>query len=82
MVVGKLVRAGDEYQVTEPRVLNPPGPTSATDTSVAGWSDSSALYEFKSFTNGGADATYVQVGGIHRRRYLVGEPGNGQADAP
>ena len=65
MVVGKLVRAGDEYQVTEPRVLNPPGPTSATDTSVAGWSDSSALYEFKSFTNGGADATYVQVGGIH-----------------
>ena len=29
MVVGKLVRAGDEYQVTEPRVLNPPGPTSA-----------------------------------------------------
>jgi hypothetical protein len=46
-------------------VINPPGPTSATDTNVAGWSDSSALYEFKSFTNGGADATYVQVGGIH-----------------
>ena len=66
MVVAKLSRAGDKYQLTDPRVINPPGPTSTTDTSVAGWSDSSALYEFKSFTHGGADATYVQVGGINR----------------
>ena len=51
--------------MTDPRVINPAGPASATDPSVAGWSDSSALYEFKSFTNGGADATYAQVGGIH-----------------
>ena len=65
MVVGKLTRAADRYEVTDPRVINPAGPASATDPSVAGWSDSSALYEFKSFTNGGADATYAQVGGIH-----------------
>ena len=66
MVVGKLVRTSGKYEVTDPRVINPPGPTSTTDTSVAGWSDSSALFEFKSFTHGGADATYVQVGGINR----------------
>jgi hypothetical protein len=66
MVVGKLVRTSDKYEVTDPRVINPPGPTSASDKNVAGWSDSSALYEFKSFTHGGADATYVQVGGINR----------------
>jgi hypothetical protein len=66
MVVGKLVRTSDKYEVTDPRVINPPGPTSAGDKNVAGWSDSSSLFEFKSFTHGGADATYVQVGGINR----------------
>ena len=66
MVVGKLVRAGDQYEVTDPRVINPAGPASAADPSVAAWSDSSALYEFKSFADGGAAATYVQVGGINR----------------
>ncbi|MCW2984942.1 MAG: hypothetical protein JWR63_2512 [Conexibacter sp.] len=66
MVVGKLRRAGAKYEVTDPRVINPAGPASATDPRVAGWSDSSALYEFKSFAHGGAEATYVQVGGINR----------------
>jgi hypothetical protein len=66
MVVAKLSRAAGKYELTDPRVINPPGPTSATDPHVADWSDSSALYEFKSFTDGGADATYVQVGGINR----------------
>lgn len=66
MVIGRLERATDKYVITDPHVINPPGPSSPTDTDVAGWSNSSALYEFKSFANGGADATYVQVGGIHR----------------
>jgi hypothetical protein len=66
MVIGKFTRAGDKYEVTDPKVINPPGPSSASDPRVAGWSDSSALFEFKSFTHGGADATYVQVGGINR----------------
>jgi hypothetical protein len=63
MIVGKLQLEGDEYVVADPRVINPPGPTSPTDPNVAAWSDSSALYEFKTFTDGGADATYVQGGG-------------------
>jgi hypothetical protein len=63
MIVGKLQEAGDRYIVTSPRVINPPGPTSATDPNVFAWSNSSSLTEFKTFTNGGADATYVQDGG-------------------
>jgi hypothetical protein len=66
MVIGKLTRASDTYRVTDPRILNPGGPTSATDPSVARWSDSSALYELKSFADGGAAVTYVQVGGVNR----------------
>ena len=62
MVVAKLVRESDKYVVTDPKVINPPGPTSATDPNVAAWSDSTGLFEFKSFTHGGADATYVQSG--------------------
>jgi hypothetical protein len=63
MVVGKLERSGSEYVVSDPRVINPPAPSSPSDPKVADWSDSSALTEFKAFTNGGADATYVEVGG-------------------
>jgi hypothetical protein len=63
MIVGRLERTGSNYVVKDPRVINPPGPTSPSDTDVSAWSDSSGLYEFKTFTNGGADATYVQVGG-------------------
>jgi hypothetical protein len=63
MVVGKLEGSASEYVVTDPRVINPPAPTSPFDTNVDDWSDSSALMEFKTFTHGGADATYVEVGG-------------------
>jgi hypothetical protein len=63
MIVGKLQDDGSQYEVTDPRVINPPGPTSATDPNVEAWSNSSSLTEFKTFTNGGADATYVQDGG-------------------
>jgi hypothetical protein len=66
MVIGKLSRAGGRYAVTDARVINPAGPTSAADPRVGPWSDSSALFEFKSFADGGASATYVQVGGINR----------------
>jgi hypothetical protein len=63
MIVGRLQDNGSRYEVTDPRVINPPGPTSATDPNVNAWSNSSSLTEFKTFTNGGADATYVQDGG-------------------
>jgi hypothetical protein len=63
MVVGKLQRVGDKYAVADPRVINPPAPTSISDTNVDHWSDTGGLYEFKAFTDGGADATYVEVGG-------------------
>jgi hypothetical protein len=63
MVIGRLKRAGAKYEVTDPRVINPPAPTSASDGNIAHWSSSSALFEFKTFTHGGADATYVQSGG-------------------
>jgi hypothetical protein len=63
MVIGKLQQAGNEYVVNDAKVINPPAPTSASDEDAAHWSDSSSLFEFKAFTHGGADATYVQVGG-------------------
>jgi hypothetical protein len=63
LVVARLVRQTDKYVAVDPKVINPPGPTSATDPAVGGWSESTALYEFKTFTHGGASATYVKVGG-------------------
>lgn len=63
MVVGTLTRSGSAYKVTDPRVINPPSPASKTDPNVDAWSDGGALYEFKTFTHGGADATYVESGG-------------------
>jgi hypothetical protein len=63
MVVATLSRGDAKYTLSDPRVINPAGPASASDTDVAAWSGGGALYEFKTFTNGGADATYVQVGG-------------------
>jgi hypothetical protein len=63
MVIGRLQQTGGQYAVTNPRVINPPAPTSPSDRKVADWSDSSSLTEFKAFTHGGADATYVEVGG-------------------
>jgi hypothetical protein len=63
MIVGKLGQSGSQYVVTDPRVINPPGPSSVSDPNPTHWSDGAALYEFKTFTDGGADATYVEVGG-------------------
>lgn len=64
MLVGTLSRSASGYQVTDPRVINPDNPVSLTDPDTAVWSNGGALYEFKTFSNGGADATYAQVGGI------------------
>jgi len=63
MIIATLQRQATKYIVTDPRVINPAGPTSPTDTNTQAWSDSAALYEFKTFANGGADATYAEVGG-------------------
>ena len=63
MVVATLRRSATTYAVTNPRVINPVGPSSASDTDIDHWSDGGSLYEIKTFTHGGADATYVQVGG-------------------
>ena len=63
MVIGTLTRSGHTYKVANPRVVNPAGPSSASDPNLHAWSDSAALYEFKTFTHGGADATYVESGG-------------------
>jgi hypothetical protein len=64
MVVGTLRRSSGAYTVSDPRVINPATPTSAADPNVDAWSDGGALYEFKTFTDGGADATYVESGGL------------------
>ncbi|KUO06055.1 hypothetical protein AQJ67_04470 [Streptomyces caeruleatus] len=63
MVIGKLGFAGDKYVVTDPRTLNPAGPASPTDPDPRPWSESTALFELKSFADGGRSVVYVQVGG-------------------
>ena len=64
MLVGTLTRSPAKYVVTGSRVINPASPSSAADSNAATWSASGALYEFKTFTHGGADATYVEGGGL------------------
>jgi len=63
MVIGRLVRSAAAYGVIDPRVINPPGPRSSSDRSVERWSAGGALYELKSFIDGGRSVTYVQAGG-------------------
>lgn len=63
MLIATLVPGPSAYTVTDPRVINPPGPTSRTDTDPVGWSNSASLDEFKAFTDGGASATFVRVNG-------------------
>jgi hypothetical protein len=73
MVVAKLVRREDKYVAEDAKVINPPGPTSATDPNVDAWSDSTALYELKTFTHGGSRVTYVKAGGTHSENAEVWE---------
>jgi hypothetical protein len=53
MVVAKLVRKSDRYVASDPRVVNPSGPTGATDLDVGRWTDDLQLYELKAFADGG-----------------------------
>jgi WD40-like Beta Propeller Repeat len=64
MTIARLNPGKSDYTTSDPRVLNPAGPTSLSDTNTQAWSNSSALFEFKTFADGGKDATYAQVGGI------------------
>lgn len=96
MVIATLRRMPAKYVLEDPRVINPAGPTSTTDTNTRAWSDSSGLFEFKSFADGGAAATYVQVGGdalgnpdvwkinlaTGRRTRLTANPDWDEDDAP
>jgi lysophospholipase L1-like esterase len=63
MILARLTRTATGYVTSDPRVLNPQGPSSPFDTNLDAWSRSTALFEFKSFAAGGASATYVQAGG-------------------
>jgi hypothetical protein len=96
MTIARLRRTATKYVASEPRVLNPTGPSSVLDTDTKHWSNSSALFEFKSFADGGAAATYVQVGGVAafnpdvwqvnlatgRRKRLTASPDWDEDDAP
>ena len=63
MTIATLTRGTTSYTASDAHVLNPVGPTGLTDTDTDAWSDAAALFEFKSFGDGGAYGTYVQVGG-------------------
>ena len=65
MLLARLNRAADGsgYTTSDPVVLNPAAPTSRTDQDTQAWSRSTALFEAKTFTDGGRSVTYVQVGG-------------------
>lgn len=58
-----MTRGADKDEVHDARVLDPQGPTSPSDEDVRAWSDSTALFESKTFVDGGRALTYVQVGG-------------------
>jgi hypothetical protein len=96
MVIATLKQTATGYVISDPRVLNPAGPKSPTDTDTQAWSDSAGLFEFKSFADGGADGTYVEVGGpatlnpdvwevnfaTGRRTRLTANPDWDEDDAP
>lgn len=63
MILAKLTRGASGYSTSDGVVLNPPGPASPTDQDTKAWSDSTALFESKTFDDGGRTVTYVQVGG-------------------
>jgi hypothetical protein len=59
MLVGTLTRTATKYVATDVRAINPPGPTSPTDTDPRGWTNASALYEMKGFSPDGRSVNYV-----------------------
>lgn len=57
MSLGRLVRAGDHYELADVRVLNPPFTLAPPDPS--GFALGGPLYEFKNFAPDGRTATYA-----------------------
>jgi len=53
MIVARLVRESDKYVAADPRIVDPAGPTSASDTRPTAWENYSQMYELKSFADGG-----------------------------
>jgi hypothetical protein len=53
MIVATLQRQADKYVAADPRVVNPQGPSSLTDTDPTHWENQSQLNELKSFADGG-----------------------------
>lgn len=53
MVVARIERRPDRYLLTNPRVVNPRGPSGLLDQSAAAWARGASLYELKSFVDGG-----------------------------
>ncbi|MEE1928870.1 hypothetical protein V1J52_11890 [Streptomyces sp. TRM 70351] len=72
MIVGALVRGPSGYRLSEPRVINPPGPTDPTDTDPDGWANGGSLQELKSFADGGRSVIVLaaQPGGIPQQQKI------------
>jgi hypothetical protein len=56
MTLARLVRAGDHYEVVDPRVLNPPF---ELGDSAEGWAVAGGYYEIKQFGQDGRTLTYA-----------------------
>jgi hypothetical protein len=59
MVVAKLVRESDRYVAEDPRDINPPGPTSSSDSNPDHWAYVGQTFEGKSFADGGREVEYL-----------------------
>jgi hypothetical protein len=59
MIVAKLVRESDRYVAEDPRDINPPGPTSASDPNPDHWAYVGQTFEGKSFADGGRAVEYL-----------------------
>ncbi|HSW14786.1 MAG TPA: hypothetical protein VLI06_18220 [Solimonas sp.] len=53
MTIARLVRGDEGYTLAEQRVVNPRGPSGPLDGDAAAWARGTAMYELKSFTDGG-----------------------------
>lgn len=53
MTIGRLVREEQGYALADQRVVNPRGPGGPLDGDAAAWARGTAMYELKSFIDGG-----------------------------
>lgn len=72
MIVAALVRGPSGYGLTDPHVVNPPGPTGPADTDPDAWANGGSLQEFKSFADGGRSAIVLaaEPGGIPQQHKI------------